>query len=750
MAVLARRALYRNFLTPCLHRRFARAAALVLLICYAEAIIIGDKSHLFWLWFPVGFAGLRTGLLFISALSIFVLRVAQLHIGQRTTPSPFHTFRQYLFRFDTVQTLLWYSFSAWWFSEVYVWSAPDNSNLNWVTEGKSYERPRLNERPIYLRCIFLVLAVLQSGLHLYYDYDRVLIPTVKPKPSSATEQNATALTPPLTQIRSALPKLAQTSVFRALIVVMLGPIIYPLFMRQTAWNSTLLIAKVLWALPKSSSPPKIPPYHISLLWRSLVSGSLLMFLWAISNAIFSAYVAQEPLKKGRPLTDESKDPNGSLLNGLKAKREIPKTFAFWELLYISERAGPRRKSFFEDIDRAGGPTWTQIMTACLTTIESINIRITEFSKPPPTSASANPPPPSEGTNNNPQPLPRISTIPVKDEEVLTSSPKPSSRRAKAQAYANDFVKARGQQNLSSPNKQGFYASPLSSPHAKRLLEYGTNHMLSAEQKEALSQQGITSTVHAYMLQFLRSPAGRPFRQTRTRRLTAIILGPSSSYSSASSAAAAAAPSVPAMPSCLIVDAITALTHLAIASLADDPFGNVARDIPTLVRVFGATISSLETFSATLPAHWTDVRVPSRDTTHAGATRAGTAAQGEKKPEEEEEEDVARLLLTTLKRSLGDLLGAFAEYADHLGLSAKEVRIARELCVVSPPPSTSDAPEAASGTAGTSKDLEGRRKSSEIGRAEEKNRPMEQRRRQEQQQEMRQVASSAGGGGGGGR
>lgn len=36
--------LYREFLTPALHRRFTQAAGVSLLICYAEAVIIGDKS----------------------------------------------------------------------------------------------------------------------------------------------------------------------------------------------------------------------------------------------------------------------------------------------------------------------------------------------------------------------------------------------------------------------------------------------------------------------------------------------------------------------------------------------------------------------------------------------------------------------------------------------------------------------------------------------------------------------------------
>ena len=90
---------YKELLTPALHRRFTGAAASILLLCYVEAFLIGEKSscekhalvgpttqatdvlEVFWSWFPIGPSGIRTLLLFISALSVFVLRVAQLHLG---------------------------------------------------------------------------------------------------------------------------------------------------------------------------------------------------------------------------------------------------------------------------------------------------------------------------------------------------------------------------------------------------------------------------------------------------------------------------------------------------------------------------------------------------------------------------------------------------------------------------------------------------------------------------------------------
>jgi len=126
---------YRDFFTPFLHRKFTSSALLTLGVCYIEAVWMGQWD-IFWQWFPFGRAGLRTSMLFISILSIYILRVAQLHIGARTTVSPLHTLQQQMLKFSTLQTLGWYSFSAWFFCEVYIWSTSVDANLAMVDPGK--------------------------------------------------------------------------------------------------------------------------------------------------------------------------------------------------------------------------------------------------------------------------------------------------------------------------------------------------------------------------------------------------------------------------------------------------------------------------------------------------------------------------------------------------------------------------------------------------------------------------------------
>lgn len=189
---------------------------------------------------------------------------------------------------------------------------------------RAWEKKRLNERPIYLRSVFFILALLQAYLHLYYDYDRAFLPAIGRTVRNRSTYRAHIILAPLEQLKIAAPSLIQRVLLRATFVGIISPFIYATFIRRTAWSWALFLARILWEMPAAVDPSYLPPYHISLLLRSLGSGFLLLLLWESSNTIFSAFVAQEPLKNGQPLTDESRDANGTLLNGLKARKEVVK------------------------------------------------------------------------------------------------------------------------------------------------------------------------------------------------------------------------------------------------------------------------------------------------------------------------------------------------------------------------------------------------------------------------------------------
>ena len=162
-----------------------------------------------------------------------------------------------------------------------------------------------------------MLAMLQSGLHLYCDYDSVTLPMAR---TDSNSKQPPKQEHPVFRMKALLPSLSREIGIRAVGMAILGPIVYTLFIRRLAWRCSLYIAALLWDVP-ASQLSYIPPYHYSLIFRSLTSSALLITLWEFSNAMFSAYLAQEPIKREQPLTSDSKDPNASLLNGLKAKRE---------------------------------------------------------------------------------------------------------------------------------------------------------------------------------------------------------------------------------------------------------------------------------------------------------------------------------------------------------------------------------------------------------------------------------------------
>ncbi|KAL6234186.1 hypothetical protein BDW75DRAFT_241293 [Aspergillus navahoensis] len=636
---------YRRILTSALHRRFVHASALSLLVCYAISVLIGDKSSLFWALFPLGSCGIRTVLLFISPLAIFVLRVGQMHVGSRTTSSSFNTF-QHLFPLHLIQTFGWYIFSAWWFSELYKWSSPISAHLEWVKRGSPHERATLNERPIYIYTYHLLLAVAQSLAHLYNDYDRVPI-AITNKPANGADQKTHPRQPISKRLQEGLQLAVRDGLLRSTVVAAVCPVVYVFFLRRPAWGYTMSFAKLFWDFPRSAADPPslILPVKPLLIARTMFSGALLVLCWQTTNLFFSIFLSQEPLKRGQPLTSEAKDPNGSLLNGLKAKKETVRAFAFWELCFISQQFPDRRKAIFNDIDREGGSAWTQILQSATEVIQGISTRINEQKS----SHTSTKPSPAE-TKSEPtlRTLPRL-TDPVKEGNIFAASPKSTTTQGKFGDGFSSTLRSLGE----SPDW-----TPKARARARDVFDRASSAVLSPERKQKLlssSQDlklltGASSTrpenIHPILIQLLRSPIGLLIRQPFARRLSGTVLGaPTASLSS-------------------IIDAIESLTRLLIASLKEDPYGKVQTDVPAIVRLFTETVTTLDTYAhVELDVHWTDAAFPpSSDPAAQAAARRVSDVE---------------LIIDSLRASLKNLLAAFSPYFNDVGLVGKELRLAKE-------------------------------------------------------------------------
>ncbi|MCJ1283842.1 hypothetical protein MMC26_003173 [Xylographa opegraphella] len=352
---------------------------------------------------------------------------------------------------------------------------------------------------------------------------------------------------------------------------------------------------------------------------------MLLCLWEFSNAAFSAYVGQAPLKNGQPLTTDSRDPNGSLINGLKAKKEITRTFAFWELLYITQRLIARKNSIFSEIDRAGGATWAQVLNISLVTIQAISSRIGDFEHPR-TSESL----PGQLPQMKVEELPRL-VPPIRNENVLSSPNRPRGGREKLESTVGSMAKAYGQSGQAS--------SPFS-PRAKQAIVFARDKLLTSDQKNAINPASLKSLCFGYINQFLRTPfIGAPFRQTFKRRICRIVLG--SPYSQLN----------------LILSAVDSVTNLALASLREDQFGTVNKDLPLIIRTFANAIRNVERIVQQLPIHWTDTEFRESD------------GQGRRVEEVE-------LVLEHLRWGLRQLLEDFGPYLLDLGLGPGELQACR--------------------------------------------------------------------------
>jgi hypothetical protein len=280
-------------------------------------------------------------------------------------------------------------------------------------------------------------------------------------------------------------------------------------------------------------------------------------------------------------------------------------------VYIAQRFQGRRRIIFEEIDRKGGSTWAQILEVCLGVVNGITTRITEYESPPATPATA------AQTQDDPG-LPRLAS-PLKDNNIYSASAAPKSRSAAIAQTVGSIAKLHGQST--------------SDPPALKMIDQARS-MLPIDKNKALSNSGIYTIANQYTMQFLQSPMGQPFRQEYRRRMAFVVLG------------------TPYGDLGLIVDAIDSLTRFAVCSLKEDPYGNVQRDVPTIIRTFTVTIAKLEGFKQRLGTHWTDI---------------------EKKQESPEVDTI----LAVLKGGLQELLAAFGDYSEDLRLSQRDMREARE-------------------------------------------------------------------------
>ncbi|KAF5661292.1 nuclear envelope protein [Fusarium heterosporum] len=605
-ATTVRKAPYKDFLQPALHRRFTSTATVLLILSYLQAVVLDSWRSYFWAWFPLGPAGVRTAFIFTCGLAIVILRIANYHVGLRTTGSGFQTFRSTITRLQTYETFFWYGFSSLLFSHVFLWAMPGQANLSWVTYF-SGDRARLNERPLFLLAYMVSCAITQTFNHYRKDTDRLVLGLSKGKNDKQPDA--------LKLVYIAIPHTFSDSVAGAASALPVALILYYAILRSFIWGWALMFLRIFYNLPKTNMLPPSWPSDLWLLFRCVEAGTFIHMIWNTGNLAFSTFMVKEPLKNGKPLTSESKDPNGSLLNGLKSKKLSIKAFAMWELAYIAQGFDTRRQAIFEDIDRKDGPMWSQVYAICMGVVKSIETRVDTFGKAPDV-------PPAAPTVEAKQ---RVSA-PLRDDPIFNSRAAPRTMRSEVEKRLSQVTRSPGD----SP------ASKLS-PIAKKTWKEAKDRVLTKEQQELVAPDHLKGQFEHWTLRMMEVDAvAALFQQDFRTQFAAAVLG------------------TPYAEPTLCINAIHVLHHLSVHSLAEDQFGNVHRDVPSIIRTFTLVIKKLEAFRLEFPLHWTDV-------------------SGKRVSPEVEK------VIDALKVALQQVLSKFEPYSSDLRLTLTDIRLAKEAC-----------------------------------------------------------------------
>ena len=438
------------------------------------------------------------------------------------------------------------------------------------------------------------------------------------------------------RLRAILPTIGWEAITQALAAAIVDPFVYMLFLRSSAWGWSLSFARVFWNVLADAEPPRLPPFHFRILARSLSAGAMLLFLWKFSNAAFSIYVASRPLKKGKPLTNDSKDPNGTLLTGLKSKKEavrvggcltsptianLKQEFAFWELHWISFCDETRRKSIYCEIDRNGGSTWSQTLKASMGVIEDVAVRITDSNNP---NAEGRP-----AREVKVDKLPRLSA-PLREGQILRARPSPANRTEAVEDTVGNFAKSIGQ-------------SPDSSPLYYVLVHFGAI-FLSEETRDKLGWDNVVRVSRDVGIRALGTHIATAFRETFPRRVSMTVLG---------------SPRGDLRP---VLLSINSVTQLAISGIQEDTYGTVSQDVALILRTFVNIVDRIDKFVRECPVPWSDV---------------GFREDGGRNVKDVE------LVLYHLRMALHKLLEEYGQFAVDMGLGHAEIREARKAAGLPP-------------------------------------------------------------------
>lgn len=150
----------------------------------------------------------------------------------------------------------------------------------------------------------------------------------------------------------------------------LAPLLLYITVRDSFWSFVLRIVGVQNVVRRFTVPSfRLPFAPVTIAMSSVPVVFLVMVVFAIANTLFDVYWTH-PLP---PLALRARDPNVTLLGGLSDEHPFFACHAFGELARLARFDKGRRQLLFDDVQRQHGrpAAWTGVRVACIKAIDSL-------------------------------------------------------------------------------------------------------------------------------------------------------------------------------------------------------------------------------------------------------------------------------------------------------------------------------------------------------------------------------------------
>ncbi|KAG2182743.1 hypothetical protein INT44_005723 [Umbelopsis vinacea] len=407
-----------------------------------------------------------------------------------------------------------------------------------------YGARQLNEQNIFLSMFGLVLGTVYGARRILNDRNLIKFPAVQQAKRHV--------------VKSQIATIAHNSARFSFRVIVGNYILYLVFRRTIYWHG----AHIAGLFTKMLDTPIVSFgwLNVYLFLQLYLSGVLTTFSWDLFDQLYDIFLTQ-PLLVSQLATDA----NSCLLSGLQMhQKPFIQALSFSELARISKSEPSRRAAIYNDIGSDSGiSAWKKISLECMKTIDEVkNTVIAEYKRPDiiPSPIKNRSDIVAEKTVN----IKRISPI---EQEMFTNR----VSRKPMMTYQDEDVEDRTGDILRSIAE---LPKMLPVTHSKATT-VADSFNLEDPKKEL---EGWLARIHGYIRQW---PIwNQVFARGLVRKVQSLF--PSSQ---------------------ITLYAIESLSNLTSASLKEDEFGLVQRDIPAVIDCMLGCLQEVESLMYNPPASY---------------------------------------------------------------------------------------------------------------------------------------------------